>query len=204
MRNPLLLLSSFFVLLFFSACHRPYALVQRTPSPRFTSPQNVSAADSSALAFVDKQPITDTTTDIPQLIPQSPSPSVDQSLLASTAPHAVASASKPIARRVQRIETLLHQSAKGVTEQPRPRPKPKSQLRLGNKIRQGLGLPLREELNWWQRIDWKLKASVFVILVAIIFAVLSLGQLALLFGLIGAVLLILGLKRVFKKRRPWF
>lgn len=108
-----------------------------------------------------------------------------------------------MARRVARVEQMVRESNKVVTEQPRPRPKAKNDLRLGNRIREKLGLPLREELNWWQRIDWKIKASVFVIGVAILFAILNLGNLALIFGLIGAVLLVLGLKRSFKKRRPW-
>ena len=85
-----------------------------------------------------------------------------------------------------------------------PRPKPKKKLRLGNRIRESLGMPLREELNWWQRISWKLKASVIVILVAVLFAILKINLLAILFGLLGAFLLITGLKRSFKVRRPWF
>ena len=83
-------------------------------------------------------------------------------------------------------------------------PKPKKPLKLGNKIRQSLGMPLRKELNWWQRISWKLKASVIVILVAVVFAILNITTLAIIFGLLGAFLLITGLKKSFKVRRPWF
>jgi hypothetical protein len=77
-------------------------------------------------------------------------------------------------------------------------------LRLGNRIRQGLGLPLRQELNWWQRISWKLKASVIIILVAVLFAIVHVTLLAIIFGIVGAFLLISGLKKSFKVRRPWF
>ena len=85
-----------------------------------------------------------------------------------------------------------------------PRPKPKSKLRLGNQIREKLGIPLRKELNWWQRISWKLKASVIVVLVAVVFAILHITILAIIFGILGAFLLITGLKKSMKVRRPWF
>lgn len=65
-------------------------------------------------------------------------------------------------------------------------------------------MPLRKELTWWQRISWKLKASVVVILVAVVFAILNITILAIIFGVLGAFLLITGLKRSFKTRRPWF
>ena len=65
-------------------------------------------------------------------------------------------------------------------------------------------MPLRKELNWWQRISWKLKASVIVILVAVVFAILQITILAIIFGILGAFLLISGLKRSFKVKRPWF
>lgn len=109
-----------------------------------------------------------------------------------------------LGQRMRRVESMLVTSAKTVDKQPRPKPKPKNQLRLGNRIRQELGLPLREELNWWQRISWKLKASVIVILVAVLFAILHITILAIIFGIVGAFLLITGLKRSFKVRRPWF
>ena len=90
------------------------------------------------------------------------------------------------------------------TSDRQPRPRPKKQLRLGNRIRESLGIPLRKELNWWQRISWKLKASIIVIGVAIVFALFKVTLLAIIFGLLGAFLLITGLKRSFKVRRPWF
>lgn len=116
-----------------------------------------------------------------------------------------------VERRMRRAASILTPPA--ATAQPitqphhkpdGPGPKPKKKMRLGNRIRESLGLPLREELTWWQRISWKLKASVIVILVAVLFAVLNLTTLAIIFGLIGAFLLVTGLKRSFKVRRPWF
>lgn len=65
-------------------------------------------------------------------------------------------------------------------------------------------MKLRPELNWWQRISWKLKASVLIILVAVLFAILHITVLAIIFGILGALLLITGLKRSFKVKRPWF
>ena len=90
------------------------------------------------------------------------------------------------------------------TNQHQPEPKPKKKLKLGNQIRQGLGMRLRPELNWWQRISWKLKASILVILVAVVFAILHITILAIIFGIVGAFLLMSGLKRSFKVKRPWF
>jgi len=198
MKNPLLLLSGLLFILLFNACHRPYALVQRTPSPRFQSPQKSLTTNTIELdSITHKQAATEPLA----------APYVDESIaevaLASAASSPAEPMAQPVLRRIRRMESLLRESAKEISEQPRPKPKPKNQLRLGNRIRESLGLPLRQELNWWQRIDWKLKSAVFVILVAVVFAILGLGQLALIFGLIGALLLVLGLKRSFKKRRPW-
>ena len=103
---------------------------------------------------------------------------------------------------MQRIQSLLSTPAGTLDKQPRP--KPKQKLRLGNQIREKLGVPLRKELNWWQRISWKLKASVIVILVALVFAIANVTILAIIFGILGAFLLITGLKKSMKVRRPWF
>ena len=104
---------------------------------------------------------------------------------------------------MHRMQSLLSGPAAQTKDQ-QPGPKPKKKLKLGNQIRQGLGMTLRPELNWWQRISWKLKASVLVILVAVLFAILHITILAIIFGILGAFLLITGLKRSFKVRRPWF
>ena len=103
---------------------------------------------------------------------------------------------------MQRVQRMMPVSNETTPQQPGP--KPKKQLRLGNRIRQSLGMPLRKELNWLQRISWKLKASVIVILVAVVFAILGITTLAIIFGLLGAFLMISGLKRSFKVKRPWF
>jgi hypothetical protein len=79
-----------------------------------------------------------------------------------------------------------------------PGPKPKKTLR------EILGLPPRKKLNWWQRISWQLKAAVVVILIAVVFAILNITILAIVFGVIGAFLLIRGLKKSFKVRRGIF
>ena len=195
MKNPILLLSVFLFVLLLSACHRPYALVQRTPSPRFQSPQkSVTTTTSQPNSIADGLRLPEQT-DSAKLVEV-----VHEMAVASTVS---APAATPITHRMKRINTVLHEAATVSAGQPRPKPKSRNQLRLGNRIRESLGLPLREELNWWQRIDWKLKSAVFVVLVAVVFAIVGLGQLALIFGLIGALLLVLGLKRSFKSRRPW-
>ena len=111
--------------------------------------------------------------------------------------------SSRVHHRTARMQSLLEASTQANHPQ-QPQPKPKKKLKLGNQIRQGLGMKLRPELNWWQRISWKLKASVLVILVAVLFAVLHITILAIIFGIVGAFLLLSGLKRSFKVRRPWF
>ena len=71
-------------------------------------------------------------------------------------------------------------------------------------LREILGLPARKKLNWWQRISWQLKAAVIVIALALVFAIFNVTILAIVFGLVGALLLIRGLRKSFKVRRPWF
>lgn len=86
-----------------------------------------------------------------------------------------------------------------------PKPKPKAKGEPPRKtLREVLGLKPRPQLNWWQRISWKLKAAAIVILVALLFAIFKITILAIIFGLLGAFLLIKGLKKSFKVRRPWF
>ncbi|WP_080054159.1 hypothetical protein [Spirosoma aerolatum] len=180
--------------LFLSSCHRPVAYFQRTPHPEATR------------LLVEKRPVP-----IADIVPE-----VD-SVVEQPTTDAPAFVSEPVAslknevdsrlrieQRMQRVERVLATEKETTTQQPDPRPKPKNQLRLGNRIRQSLGIPLRKELNWWQRISWKLKASVIVILVAVVFAILGITTLAIIFGLLGAFLMISGLKRSFKVKRPWF
>ncbi|MVM39222.1 hypothetical protein GO730_19470 [Spirosoma sp. HMF3257] len=180
--------------LFLSSCHRPVAYFQRSPHP------------AAARLAVEKP-----TTPAESTLPDS-SLVVDQpmdTMLASVAT-AVASLKKSstqstnttIGRRMHRIQSMLSSQTESTDKQPDP--KPKKKLRLGNQIRQSLGMRLRPELNWWQRISWKLKASVLIILVAVVFAILHVTILAIIFGILGAFLMISGLKRSFKVRRPWF
>lgn len=103
---------------------------------------------------------------------------------------------------MHRIGSLLASATE--TSDKQPDPKPKKKLKLGNQIRQSLGMKLRPELNWWQRISWKLKASVIILLVAVVFAILHVTILAIIFGVVGAFLMISGLKKSFKVKRPWF
>ncbi|MFD2570139.1 hypothetical protein ACFSUS_05795 [Spirosoma soli] len=192
---------SFFVALlclFLSSCHRPTAYFQRTPHAAASRlPTNSFATPANEI----RQDSLVNTTPVDSAIRAS----ADVALVSvRTQPSAALQTKARIERRVHRMQSLLKRNAESVEKQPRPKPKPKNQLRLGNRIRQGLGIPLREELNWWQRISWKLKASVIIILVAVLFAILHVTLLAIIFGIIGAFLLISGLKKSFKVRRPWF
>jgi hypothetical protein len=182
--------------LFFSSCHRPVAYFQRTPHP-------------AAARLSTNQPVTPTQIAIPDSVSAIEQPVTIA--LETAIPAVVSRGNTPdqlvtnrVEHRMQRIQSLLTHSTEVIDKQPKPKPKPKSQLRLGNKIRQGLGLPLREELNWWQRISWKLKASIIILLVAVLFAILHITILAIIFGIVGAFLMISGLKKSFKVKRPWF
>lgn len=179
-----------------SSCHRPVAYFQRTPytvSRLSAEPKQVD----TARANVDLAVVDDSVEELEQAVNEVALVQAKEALPAEPA-------QTRLARRVHRMQSLLAGSTETTAEQPQPKPKPKNQLRLGNRIRQGLGIPLREELNWWQRISWKLKASVIVILIAVLFAILHITILAIIFGVVGAFLLISGLRKSFKVRRPWF
>ena len=194
MRNAVCLFAAF-LCLFFSSCHRPVAYFQRTPyaaSRLSTEPKHVDTTQSlSNLPAIDE----------PRVVADT---ELDKNAVARAEASPVEPTRTQLERRLHRMQSLLSKSTETTTQQPRPKPKPKNQLRLGNRIRQGLGIPLREELNWWQRISWKLKASVIIILVAVLFAILHITILAIIFGIVGAFLLISGLRKSFKVRRPWF
>ena len=179
--------------LFLSSCHRPVAYFQPMPRPvveRFTVNQAPIVTNGK---FLDS-----TSSESLPLI-ALPEAIINQVNL-KQGPEQVTTSQ--VERRMHRMQSLLVASEKTADRQPDP--KPKKKLRLGNQIRQGLGMKLRPELNWWQRISWKLKASVIVLLVAVVFAITHITVLAIIFGLLGAFLLITGLKRSFKVRRPWF
>ncbi|GAB3945322.1 hypothetical protein GCM10028805_14210 [Spirosoma harenae] len=180
--------------LFLSSCHRPIAYFQRPP--RSAATQSIV---KKSQVIVEPE-----NTDLDSAYAQPIEIESEEAIGAvATVQNTLSSSTKTaqIERRMQRAKSML--ATPGETTDKQPGPKPKKQLRLGNRIRESLGLPLRQELNWWQRISWKLKASVIVILVAVVFAILGLTTLAIIFGLLGAFLLISGLKRSFKVRRPW-
>jgi hypothetical protein len=183
-------------LLTVSACHRPYALYQPTPfrsgppaSSFVTQPATPpAAADSIAVP--------------PRLLPPP-----EAVLLASTqaGPGEVAAlppAGAGFAEPVLRGEGHAPMAGKPtLAEQPKPRKAMPSRQKT---LREMLGLKPRPALNWWQKIPWQLKAAGIVILVAMLFAILGVTILAILFGVVGAFLLVRGLKKSFKVRRPWF
>ena len=192
MKNNIALFAAAFCL-FFSSCHRPVAYFQPTPhsaAARIPIEQPVVQADASVSHSVEQDVMP------AAIVPQSPTSAVASRV-------SQPAQTKSIERRMHRINFLLTKPTTETSDQ-QPGPKPKKKLKLGNQIRQGLGMKLRPELNWWQRISWKLKASVLVILVAVVFAILHVTILAIIFGIVGAFLLISGLKRSFKVRRPWF
>ena len=184
--------------LFLSSCHRPVALFQPSPHPvaaRLTGKPAttnlvVSASDSAAPTSESIAVVL-----LPSRLP-----------VASRSSHPMPeTGSQRVENRLHRMQSLLNEPANYQPEQqPQPKPKPAKKLKLGNQIRQGLGMRLRPELNWWQRISWKLKASVFIILLAVVFAILHVTILAIIFGIVGAFLLLSGLKKSFKVKRPWF
>lgn len=183
--------------LFLCSCQRPVAYFQPTSHPaaaRITAvPAPVSEVSTAPNPSIsENQPVTET------LAPTSQS-------VARQSHEPIQEMSNQLHQRMAQTQSLLEASAqKNVPRQPQPKPKPQKKLKLGNQIRQSLGMKLRPELNWWQRISWKLKASVLVILVAVLFAILNITILAIIFGILGAFLLITGLKRSFKVKRPWF
>ncbi|QKZ11245.1 hypothetical protein [Spirosoma sp. KUDC1026] len=195
--NYTLSLFSVVVCLFAASCQRPVAYFQptaRAAASRLPVDAYKPGADSAVLvADVQEETLPETITGEGSAEPVTVS---RKSVPQQTTGHR-------IEQRVQRIEKLLTESRQERTTQ-QPRPKPQKKLKLGNRIRQSLGMPLRQELNWWQRISWKLKASVIVILIAVLFAILHITLLAVIFGLVGAFLLLSGLRRSFKVRRPWF
>ena len=183
--------------LFAASCHRPYARYQPMPVESFRSPgkpQSVLSTNDSITVQED---------DWTQLVTEKPEPEPHRP--EAYASSAVVPPVPTVQQRVRQVTTsLVNPSSTASSEtgalpqQPRPKPGQKKTLR------EILGLKPRKKLNWWQRIPWQLKASIPVIGVAIIFAVLHISVLAIIFGLLGALLLIRGLKKSFKVRRPWF
>ncbi|WP_020605973.1 hypothetical protein [Spirosoma spitsbergense] len=181
--------------LFLFSCHRPTAYFQPTSHP--------AAARLSAKPALVSEISTAPDPSVRENPPVAEPPAPASQAVARQSREPIPETSSRLHHRIAQTQLLLEASAQRNTPQ-QPQPKPKKKLKLGNQIRQGLGMKLRPELNWWQRISWKLKASVLVILVAVLFAILHITILAIIFGIVGAFLLLSGLKRSFKVRRPWF
>ena len=175
----------------FAACHRPTAYFQRTPhvsAVRLPIDQPTTVVDNQLAGDIEQ--------------PKPAIAAANEPAIASLKNQPVTTTKARFEQRMERIQSMNVPAASAADKQPRP--KPKQKLKLGNQIREKLGVPLRKDLNWWQKISWKLKASVIVILVAVVFAIAGLNILAIIFGLLGAFLLITGLKKSMKVRRPWF
>ncbi|MGA0555372.1 hypothetical protein ACO2Q8_01890 [Larkinella sp. VNQ87] len=184
--------------LFAASCHRPYARYQPIPLESFHSTRKAKPV----------VPVSDSTATAPEdwaswVVPKSGPIITETYASAATVP--------PLRSPQQRVgqaatATRVHQPIRETEAQsfPQPRPKPKAKNNEKKTLREILGLKPRKKLNWWQRIPWQLKASIPVIGVALVFAILGINVLAIIFGILGAFLLIRGLKRSFKVRRPLF
>lgn len=180
--------------LFLSSCHRPVAYFQPTPRQAATRLPVEKPLAQNNISITDSVLTADESVAI--------APEVAVPAVASLKPSPVQSTNTRVEQRMHRIGSLLASATE--TSDKQPDPKPKKKLKLGNQIRQSLGMKLRPELNWWQRISWKLKASIIILLVAVVFAILHVTILAIIFGVVGAFLMISGLKKSFKVKRPWF
>ncbi|GAB3904017.1 hypothetical protein GCM10028803_33350 [Larkinella knui] len=192
MRKSALAPFAVIVCLFTASCHRPYARYQPIPVESFRSsgkPETGPTASDSAVVRA-----TELTAEAPEPEPSQPDFYASATGIPPT---------QTVQQRARQATTaLVNSSARASETSALPQPRPKT----GKKktLREILGLKPRKKLNWWQRIPWQLKASVPVIGVAIVFAVLNISILAIIFGLLGAFLLIRGLKKTFRVRRPWF
>ncbi|RYF73223.1 MAG: hypothetical protein EOO39_10785 [Cytophagaceae bacterium] len=186
-----------------SACQRPVAQFQRSNRTVFYSPAPKPVSSEEPTNVPD-----DLSTNIPS---ESTQPviyaQVDQPVKPTNAPvNGPVRSTYPVVERVRQHQDNARRLLTPATEtdtpvpvsEHQPGPKPKKTLR------EILGLPPRKKLNWWQRISWQLKASVIIILIAVVFAILGITLLSIVFGVIGALLLIRGLKKSFKVRRGIF
>ncbi|MBO0931356.1 hypothetical protein [Fibrella aquatilis] len=177
-----------------SGCHRPTATFQRAHRDVFYTPITARPATDPALPATE--PPAEATTPPVAYVDVTPS---------------AIPASQRIQEHHARAQRLLTRRPTSPAA-PDQRNKPADELENGpgpgpkqrKTLREILGLPPKKKLNWWQRISWQLKASVIVILVAVVFAILQITILAIIFGLIGAYLLVRGLKKSFKVRRGLF
>ena len=178
------------LLLSLSACQRPVAYFQPTARPAYAPP--VAPPPSAANYVPDTLPPPVAWADARLPTPPENAQPVPEQAVAERVMYRLA--------RAQRLLVAPAGQPSVPVVQPGPKPKPGQRKTL----RQFLGLPPRKQLNWWQRISWQLKAATVVILVAVVFAILNITILAIIFGIIGAFLLIRGLKKSFKVRRGIF
>lgn len=198
----------FSLLLLHSACHRkPYATYQPNPRDRYEQPDRRSPqrsaptqettppGDRSAVDVIDRM-----AGGLERLVKPNSAEEERSTEPERRVPDRQMPDRRAPDRRAYPSERSAPARERSESAETRRQEPPK---RLGNRIRESLGLPERKPLNWWQRIPWQLKAAPFVIGVAVAFAFLKITILAIIFGLLGAFLLIRGLKRSFKVRRPW-
>ncbi|GAA4452910.1 hypothetical protein GCM10023189_17090 [Nibrella saemangeumensis] len=184
-----------FVFLLLSSCARDYARFQRTPPVSYRQPTPPKAVSDPK----EEEPAPSLPDDLPavDLI------NIEITEASTSGRVPVSSPSQRTRQPIERITRMASSETETTTNLPQPRPRPKAQQDKKT-LREILGLKPRPKLNWWQRIPWQLKASIIVIAVALLFAFLKITLMAVIFGLIGAYLLVQGLKKSFKVRRPWF
>ncbi|MEZ0483439.1 hypothetical protein [Fibrella aquatica] len=197
-----------------SACQRPVAQFQRSNREVFYSPAPKQLADKHAGTLPADQQV-DSISNVPDETERTRQPLAYAEAnrpAESTGRPMPTQHTYPIAERIRQHQSNARRlltpnpvtaarpvSAPVAMNAVQPGPKPKKKT-----LREILGLPARKKLNWWQRISWQLKASIVVISIALVFAILNVTILAIIFGVIGALLLIRGLKKSFKVKRPWF
>ena len=172
-----------------AACHRPYALLQRTPAEHFATkhavlpPTSVSPSSDSSLV------------DWP--VDSLPADGIIPPLLASTTPAPGEPTTTRVQRQLQHMRTLLTEPASQPESDKQPRPRPKTQKK-GMTLREFFGLPERKPKTAWQRINWNLKAGFVLILIAVAFALLKITILAIIFGVLAALIILRGLRKTWK------
>ena len=199
-----------------SACQRPVAQFQRSNREVFYSPAPAPLSPAQPDDVPDDgsgdSRVTSGDTAIGETVPSQPP------LAYARASQPVESTNRPangpvrdtypVAERIRQHQSNARRLLTPVPVTSSDTPSPVSEHQPGPKpkktLREILGLPARKKLNWWQRISWQLKAAVVLILVAVVFAILNITILAIIFGVISAFLLIRGMKKSFKVRRPWF
>ncbi len=174
------------------ACHRPYALLQRTPTEHFITKQTIAPAHPAGT------PADTARAEI--AFEALPAETIPADVLASADPQAATTpVAKQVQRRLQHVQRLLTTSATASSAEPQqPRPKPKTQ-RKGMTLREFLGLPEKKPKTAWERINWNLKAGVVLILLAVVFALLKINLLAILFGIFAILILLRGMRKTWKR-----